>query len=125
MVRLLCVIAAFVNFTNIAPRNLYEYRDYCRSNTNTAITNTVSGPYRCLRKKRPPQYVAVHKDAIFRPHNTGRNAYRDISLFIAVVFFADTGLVLRSSGKVPDSEIPIFPQLGFALGVLTSFAQRD
>ena len=51
--------------------------------------------YRCLRKKRPSHYIATNRDMHYSLQNTSRNAYRYISLYIAmVVFFADTGMSL-------------------------------
>ena len=47
-------------------------------------------------KKRPSHYVAINRDMHYSLQSTSRNAYRYMSLYIAmVVFFADTGNAMQ------------------------------
>ena len=50
------------------------------------------GTYRCLRKRRPSQYIAIYSDMRFDSYFAGCNAYPYLSLYSGMaVFFADTG----------------------------------
>ena len=53
-------------------------------------------------KKRPSQYIAINRNMHYSLQNTSRNAYRYISLYIAmVVFFADTGMASGPGAASP------------------------
>ena len=52
--------------------------------------------YRCLRKKRPHDHIAVYNDMHSDPQNTHQNIYRYIPLYRNVgVFYADNGIDKR------------------------------